>query len=400
MRLIDFQSSESHLVQVQCEPPPQTSHGRPVSNASSQDMPHGGQYLPRSISHSQMGTGTEDVLKALPSFPRQPSHSSYVSSQRSSLSTLSSMASSMASSAGSNSIFSVPSQEWEIVNHSNRSSGISYSSYLPALDTSSSSFSLQDVFPENSFEANLSSQTGAFVNPADLSGVSQNLTFDISSTAGVLGDRSSSANSLSRVSSTSGSASPWPTQYQDASAHRISSSVPSRNDPPPKADKAPVKFACTVCQRPFASKGDWKRHEGSQCEPQKSWVCMMDDTPAISTGSGWRCTFCDLSYAGPHASDMLAHLEKEHKINQCIRKAPEDRTFKRKDKLKTHLQRVHALSEYSNHWEKWHQCATTHDKAAWGCGFCGGCLFTWEGMFISFPYFVSETHHSQDDSTT
>ena len=382
------------MAQVQCEPPPQAGHGHPIPSAATREMPQA-QYFSGPIPQSQMGTVPEDVLKALPSFPRQPSHSSYVSSQRSSLSTLSSMATSMTSSSGGgSSIFSMPSQDWEIVNHSNRSSGVSYhSSYLPAVDTSST-FSFHDLFSETSFNPNLPSQNGPFVNPAELSGISQNLAFDIPSTNVTLGDCNSSANSLSRVSSASGSASPWPTQYQDSSTQRVTSSVPTRNDPPPKTEKAPVKFACTVCQRPFASKGDWKRHEGSQCEPQKSWVCMMGDTPAISTDAGWLCTFCDLSYPGPHPGDMLTHLEKEHKINQCMRKAPEDRTFKRKDKLKTHLQRVHALSEYSSHWEKWHQCATPHDKAAWGCGFCGGCLFTWEGMFALFPYFVTETHHS------
>src|SRR5438045_8752407 len=130
-----------------------------------------------------------------------------------------------------------------------------------------------------------------------------------------------------------------PTQYQDATNELISSSITSRSDDSLKAEKAPMKFACTVCQRVFASKGDWKQHERSQCGPQKSWVCMMGDTPAISTESGWSCTFCDLSYTGQHPAAILTHLETEHKINQCIRKTPQDRTFKQKDKLKTNMQR-------------------------------------------------------------
>lgn len=270
------------------------------------------------------------------------------------------------------------------------------------------------------------------------------LSFEVPTTNNMMAaDHGSSQNSLSRVSSASGSQSPWHNQYQDASmngvGHRMSTgpsggpSVPSGGSnhphphnhnhimtdshlppapppppPPAKQEKLPVKFACTVCTRPFASKGDWKRHEGSQCEPQKSWVCMMGDTPALTTPQGsFLCCFCDLELKphpsghhgdriGERTAEMLSHLEKEHKVNQCLRKGEGERTFRRKDKLKTHLQRVHGLVEGGRgEWERWSRGAGSAgvggvdgEKKAWGCGFCGGCLFTWDGRsFLSPSHF-------------
>jgi hypothetical protein len=93
--------------------------------------------------------------------------------------------------------------------------------------------------------------------------------------------------------------------------------------------------------------------------------------------------FCSTFKAARH--DMVTHLINDHKINVCTSKKLEARTFYRKDKLKQHLQQVHALSENcSSLWESWHQ--TAKKKWAWGCGYCGGCSFTWEGMFTADFY--------------
>lgn len=324
----------------------------------------------------QLETVKEDVLNPLPSFPRQPTHAPYGSSKRISQSSTAS------SSTGGKSFLSVPSsQDWDIIDQSDNASFISNTSFLPPLDTAASSvFSYsQEMYPETPYDHSSASQT-PFINPADLSGVAETMMYDMSSTVSLMGDHNSYANGFSQVPSDMGSNGAWPAPiYHDAKPLPPPSTTSSRHDSPAKVEKAPVKFACTVCKRGFASKGDWKRHEGSQCEPQKSWICMLGDSPAIATESGLVCAFCEMVYPGRSPHEMIAHLEKEHKIGQCIRKAPEDRSFRRKDKLKTHLQRVHTLSEYSSHWENWHQCATTQDKSAWGCGFCGVCLFTWEG---------------------
>lgn len=80
----------------------------------------------------------------------------------------------------------------------------------------------------------------------------------------------------------------------------------------------------------------------------------------------------------------------EHKFHVCKSKKYEARTFYRKDKLKQHLQQVHALSEScSALWETWNQAPKK--KWAWGCGYCGACSFTWEGMFLLYISYYLHT---------
>jgi hypothetical protein len=159
-----------------------------------------------------------------------------------------------------------------------------------------------------------------------------------------------------------------------------------------RIDKTSGIFACTACQHPFIGKGEWKRHEGSQCEPQKLWICMLSDA-AISTENGWVCAFCDVLKPGPDRAGINTHLEEEHKVSYCSSKSTEARTFRRKDKLKHHLQRVHALSDNSEHWGAWNQNTATQVKSAWGCGFCGVQLFTWEGLYLNSSILQAPPDH-------
>jgi hypothetical protein len=161
----------------------------------------------------------------------------------------------------------------------------------------------------------------------------------------------------------------------------IASLGSSTSEALPRFDKTSGSFACTACQHSFSGKGEWKRHEGSQCEPQRLWICMLSDT-AISTDNGWICAFCSELRPGPDRTGIDKHLEEEHKVSQCSSKSVAGRTFKRKDKLKDHLQRVHALSDNSEYWGAWNQNTAPQAKSAWGCGFCGAFLFTWEGLFL------------------
>jgi hypothetical protein len=146
------------------------------------------------------------------------------------------------------------------------------------------------------------------------------------------------------------------------------------------------KYTCTSCQQNFVRKGDWKRHEESH-DPQTYWTCMLGEPAILSSINAsttvWNCAFCLITRE--MRTDMVKHLMVEHKIHVCANKKVEDRTFYRKDKLKQHLQQVHALAESSSQWETWHK--DPPKKWAWGCGFCGGCLFTWKGkskMLLSF----------------
>jgi len=66
---------------------------------------------------------------------------------------------------------------------------------------------------------------------------------------------------------------------------------------------------------------------------------------------------------GPDPSEMIIHLEREAQDQSVLTEGTrKTESFKRRDKLKTHLQRVHNLSETSTQWGKWHQRATTRTK--------------------------------------
>ncbi|KAH8602159.1 hypothetical protein B0O99DRAFT_666852 [Bisporella sp. PMI_857] len=143
---------------------------------------------------------------------------------------------------------------------------------------------------------------------------------------------------------------------------------------PSRMDKGSGKYRCTACNCAFSGKWEWKRHEEAQHEPQTYWTCMLGDA-AIATLTGWACVFCDSTETD--RASMVDHLVGQHKINQCVNKPIANKTWTREDKLKQHLQQVHALSDESDRWKAWQYPAQR--RAAWGCGYCGACSFTWEG---------------------
>lgn len=155
-------------------------------------------------------------------------------------------------------------------------------------------------------------------------------------------------------------------------------------------DKGSWKYVCTDCEASFQRKGDWERHEASTHDPQTYWTCMLLD-PAIQTLAGWTCAFCEIKMEERGAMDE--HLLSEHATGGCCMKRiiSKNRTWTRKNKLKQHLQQVHRLGEGSRHWEAWQHAP--RKKFAWGCGYCGACLFTWEGMLLllSLTYVFSTT---------
>ncbi|KAM3072793.1 hypothetical protein ACMFMF_007124 [Clarireedia jacksonii] len=143
----------------------------------------------------------------------------------------------------------------------------------------------------------------------------------------------------------------------------------------PKLPEKERKYCCTACPTSFSSKGDWKRHEGSQCEPQRLWYCMLLDA-AVRIQNTWFCILCHNGYRDRES--MNQHLKAQHKLHLCVNKSLEKRSHKRKDKLKEHLQKHHGLAEGCTGWENWYQDAPP--KRAWGCGFCGACLINWNGQ--------------------
>lgn len=268
-------------------------------------------------------------------------------------------------------LLSSPFSNWNQMNNSDRSSTISHGSSLRTWDTASTLVSLGNLYSEDAVQNDFYLGKDSLIKaPSKLYPENSSFEVDISAKA----------------------------------SHRWRPSKDQRN----VATEAPNtatnglqsggKYTCTTCHRSFNRKGDWERHEESQHDPQRYWICMHGD-PAIpipsgltSVGGSWICAFCDASKTSRET--MVEHLIRRHKINVCIRRGRENRTFTRKDKLKQHLLQVHALGENCVRWEAWSQPAAPR-KWAWGCGFCGACLFTWDGMLatlysvvlLTFPAF-------------
>lgn len=177
------------------------------------------------------------------------------------------------------------------------------------------------------------------------------------------------------------------------SRHNIVQNSPSDRPPPvpAKTGKVQTTYTCTLCHKAFTRKDDWRRHEESH-DPQKYWICMVSD-PAVKVEGGWICVFCDCFFSKAQRDEMVLHLVKDHKINECSNKGVSTRKWHRKDKLKQHLSQVHNLSESAcGSWEEWNRDAAKK-KWAWGCGYCGVCSLTWKGMRIFSMLYSSQVLH-------
>ncbi|TGO89502.1 hypothetical protein BPOR_0106g00100 [Botrytis porri] len=150
-----------------------------------------------------------------------------------------------------------------------------------------------------------------------------------------------------------------------------------------------TRYDCTRCGMIFGrkgAKGDWKRHEETKCQQQKSWHCMIEESAAQMLDT-WSCTLC--KHPNRNRNEMWYHLIQEHNLANCLGKPLCERSSPRKDKLRVHLKQYHALSEDSTAWEAWYE--QLPERKAWGCGFCGDCLLTWDARMAN----VSEHYQKQ-----
>jgi len=328
----------THLDPTNSYDPPSTQNPHLESHFSAYEILQSDQF-------SLANYGQFDLQELKPS-QAVSSHSSYMSSPA-------------PSANRASSLLSVPSEDRESVDYLDKISRASYSSSLRTDRTASSLFSFTELLPEEGNENCLPES----IDPAKLT---SNHYPPIESPTKLRQKRRPAF---------------LPTYNNRQKNPHIGSLGSLAGEIPLRTDKTPGVFACTACHHPFSGKGEWKRHEGSQCEPQKLWICMLGDV-AVLTEKGWICAFCDAQTSSQDHAAIDTHLEEEHKVSYCSSKSVEDRTFKRKDKLKHHLQRIHALSEDSEHWSTWNQNAAPQVKSAWGCGFCGVFLFTWEGLYL------------------
>lgn len=123
----------------------------------------------------------------------------------------------------------------------------------------------------------------------------------------------------------------------------------------------------------------------------------MHGRPDIKTSNGWMCAFCDAS--APDHDAVKGHLEHNHHISKCVTKNIIHRTINRKDKFRDHLKNIHNLSDDTSHWETWEHKKT--GKFAWGCGFCGACLYSWDARLkhIDIEHYETEGRGIEDWSS-
>lgn len=131
------------------------------------------------------------------------------------------------------------------------------------------------------------------------------------------------------------------------------------------------QFQCTFCLRRLSSK-TWKRHEESQHLPQHHWICMRNGpTLRNSDTASDFCAFC------LHENPDSEHFEIAHKINRCMARTEDKRTFARKDHLVQHLQQMHESKLHSITATAW-TTRISYNNHNWTCGFCGETLRNWD----------------------
>lgn len=136
----------------------------------------------------------------------------------------------------------------------------------------------------------------------------------------------------------------------------------------PRQTGTKLQYQCTFCHLKL-SQGAWKRHEESQHLPQRQFVCMPYETPCID-GS---CAFCQQNIP----SDLMHNDQCKHRVNDCLKRSFEQRTFTRKDKLEQHIKNFHSCSVRKDLVDQWaHE--PVDNPLSWACGFCNASSMTWD----------------------
>jgi hypothetical protein len=139
---------------------------------------------------------------------------------------------------------------------------------------------------------------------------------------------------------------------------------------PSRVQDQPARlYHCTyrACISSFASKTDWKRHEGSEKHwLQQKYMCLECETSAIDSTGILECLYCSSSVED--VGDIRAHNL------QCDPARKLGRTFTRKDHFRNHLRVDHSmpLTSAASTW--------VYDiESDWPrqCGFCGIIVDTW-----------------------
>ncbi|ORY02289.1 hypothetical protein BCR34DRAFT_521525 [Clohesyomyces aquaticus] len=170
---------------------------------------------------------------------------------------------------------------------------------------------------------------------------------------------------------------------------------------PESSNRAPLQpdqetWQCTFCLRPLVPKS-WRRHEETQHRPRSQWTCMLygprlsfptrtNTNPSSASTPGANenrnstsyCAFCMLR------SPPESHFQLHHRISECAKRAPKDRTYFRPDHLRQHVKNFHNSKLADSAQARWKNTTSKSgegdgdEEKGWICGFCGDHLSTWD----------------------
>lgn len=138
-------------------------------------------------------------------------------------------------------------------------------------------------------------------------------------------------------------------------------------------EKQHPRFQCTFCRINLSSKS-WKRHEEIRHLPQVVWICMatgpvIESTDAVTGQRKRTCGFC--------LDEVEEACLRPHRIQECLLRPSEQRTFLRKDNLRQHFRNFHPFAKLNDKVaERW-KLRPTYSSKLWLCGFCGEAFADW-----------------------
>lgn len=170
---------------------------------------------------------------------------------------------------------------------------------------------------------------------------------------------------------------------------RMATASPIDDSPIPRTPATPSPnrdggeqetWECTFCSQPLVPKS-WRRHEETQHRPKYQWTCLATGPRLVVASRAGTSSICAFCQAKNPSED---HFLESHRIVECSKKDPADRTFGRPDHLRQHIKNFHKTSLIDLVREKWRKDGPGKNvNEGWTCGFCAVELKTWD---------IRETH--------
>jgi hypothetical protein len=130
-------------------------------------------------------------------------------------------------------------------------------------------------------------------------------------------------------------------------------------------------WQCTFCYQHLVPEY-WRDHEETQHYPMYRWTCLATGPRLLTHVYGLSmCAFCQLKDPDEH------HLLSQHRMQECLARTEDERTFVRPDHLRQHVRNFHKSSLFDQARDRWRKNGRKEHEW-WMCGFCNEKLTTWD----------------------